>query len=120
MKKRSKWPALLVIFILSLVICGYVYIAYQAVKPADDIICDGVFIETIELSGMTQQQAEAAVEQYVADKVNRTLAVDVNGKRVTASLADLGYACEENDYIQQALRVGKDSNPECKDKSYRV
>ena len=111
MKKRSKWPALLVIFILSLVICGYVYIAYQAVKPADDIICDGVFIETIELSGMTQQQAKAAVEQYVADKVNRTLAVDVNGKRVTASLADFGYACEENDYIQQALRVGKDSNP---------
>lgn len=111
MKKRSKWPALLVILVLSLIICGYVYMAYQAVKPADDIICDGVFVETIELSGMTRQQAEAAVEQYVAAKVNRSLAVDVNGKRVTASLADLGYACKENDYISQALRVGKDSNP---------
>lgn len=111
MKKRRKWPALLVLFILSLMICTYVYMAYQVAKPADDIICDGVYVETIDLSGMTRGQAEAELKKYVDFRVERTLAIDVNGKKVEASLSDLGYTCEENDYISKALLVGKDSNP---------
>lgn len=111
MRKARKWPALLVIFILLFLIVIYVYAAYQMVKPADDIICDGVFVEDIDLSGMTREKAQTAVQSYIDAKVGRSLEVDVNGKKVTVSLADIGYQCEENDYIDQALQVGKDSNP---------
>ena len=111
MRKAKRWPALLVLFILSLIIAAYVYAAYRMVKPADNIICDGVFVESIDLSGMTREQAEAAISEYVSAKEERLLEVDVNGKKVTTSLKDIGYECEENDCIDQALRVGKDSNP---------
>lgn len=111
MRKAKKWPALLVIFILFLFIVIYVYAAYQMVKPADDIICDGVFVENIDLSGMTREQAQSAVQDYIDLQVGRSLEVDVNGKKVTTSLTAIGYQCAENDYIEQALRVGKDSNP---------
>ena len=111
MRKAKRWPALLVLLILSLMIAAYVYAAYRMVKPADNIICDGVFVENIDLSGMTREQAETAIREYVDEKEERLLEVDVNGKKVTTSLRDIGYECEENDYIDQALRVGKDSNP---------
>ena len=111
MRKVKKWPALLVIFILFILIAVYVYVAYQMVKPADDIICDGVFIEKIDLSGMTREEAQEEVQRYIDSRKQRTLEVDVNGKKVETSLADIGYQCEDNDFIEQALRVGKDGNP---------
>lgn len=111
MKKKKRWPALLVLFIMFVLIGAYVYMAYQMVKPEEDKICDGVYIESINLSGMTREQAEKEVERYVREKTNRTLRVDVNGKKVETSLADLEYACEDNDFIEQALHIGKDSNP---------
>lgn len=111
MKKARKWPAIFVILIMLLFILIYVYVAYQMVKPADDIICEGVFIENIDLGGMNRRQAEAAVQKYVDSKENRELEVKVNNKSVSTTLEKLGYAYEENDYIEQALRVGKDNNP---------
>lgn len=109
--KARKGPALLVILILILVIAAYVYAAYQMVKPADHIICDGVFVDSIDLSGMTRDQAQQAVQAYSDSQIKRTLEVDVNGKTVSVSLEDLGYQSETNDFVDQALQVGKNSNP---------
>lgn len=111
MKRARKGPAILVILILVILIFGYVYVAYQMVKPAEDIICEGVFVENIDLSGMNRQQAEKAVSEYIDAKIERVLEVQVNDKTVTTTLQKLGYTCEENDYIEQALRVGKEDNP---------
>lgn len=99
------------IILMLLIITAYIYAAYQMVRPADDIICDGVFIESIDLSGMTREQAEQAVQQYTDSLVGRSLEVNVNGKKVSTTLDQLGYQCEENDYIEQAMQVGKASNP---------
>ena len=99
------------IILMLLLIAAYIYAAYQMVRPADDVICDGVFIETIDLSGMTREQAEQAVQQYTDALVGRSLEVNVNGKTVSTTLDQLGYQCEENDYIDQAMQVGKGGNP---------
>lgn len=111
MNKARKGPAFLVIFIMILLITAYVYAAYQMVKPDDNIICDGVFVESINLSGMTREQAAEAVKKYSENYLKRTLEVDVNGKTVTSTLEELGYRCEDNDYIEQALQIGKGNNP---------
>lgn len=99
------------IILMLLIIAAYIYAAYQMVRPADDIICDGVFIESIDLGGMTREQAEQAVQQYTDSLVGRSLEVNINGKKVSTTLDQLGYQCEENDYIDQAMQVGKASNP---------
>lgn len=111
MRKAKRWPALLVLFILVLMIAAYIYVAYRMVKPQDDIICNGVFVESIDLSGMTREQAEDAIQEYIGLKTERLLEVDVNGKKVTTSLKKIGYECEASDCIDQALRVGKSGNP---------
>lgn len=111
MKKARKGPALLVIVILLILIAGYVCIAYQMVKPAKNVICNGVYVEDMDLSGMSREEAAGAVNDYIDAKLERLLEVDVNGEKVTAPLADIGFACEANDYIEQALKVGKERNP---------
>ena len=111
MKKARKGPAFLVIILMVLLITAYVYAAYQTVKPDDNIICDGIFVESIDLSGMTRDQAVEVVKRYSDNYLKRTLEVDVNGKTVSTTLEELGYQCEANDYIDQALRIGKGSNP---------
>ena len=90
MNKARKGPAFLVILIMILLITAYVYAAYQMVKPDDNIICDGVFVESINLSGMTREQAAEAVKKYSDKYLQRTLEVDVNGKTVTTTLEELG------------------------------
>ncbi len=111
MKKARKGPAFLVIFLMALIIAAYIYAAYQMVRPADHIICDGVFVNSIDLSGMTREQAVQAVRQYSDKHSSRTVEVDVNGKIVRTTLEELGYQSEANDYIDQALQIGKGSNP---------
>ena len=47
MNKARKGPAFLVIFLMLLLIAAYIYAAYQTVKPARGLICNGVFVETV-------------------------------------------------------------------------
>ncbi len=110
MRRTKKGPALFVVILMLIIIAIYVCVAYQMVKPSEDRICDGVFIESIDLGGMSQVQAEVAVTAYVDEYLKRTLQVDIDGKTVSATLEELGYQCVDNDYIKQAMQVGKKGN----------
>ena len=111
MNKARKGPAFLVIFLMLLLIVAYIYAAYQTVKPARGLICNGVFVETVNVGGMSEDEARTAVTQYRDEYLQRTVEVDVNGKTVSATLEQLGYNCEVGDVIAKAMQVGKDGNP---------
>ena len=111
MNKARKGPAFLVIFLMLQLIAAYIYAAYQTVKPARGLICNGVFVETVNVGGMSEDEARTAVAQYRDEYLQRTVEVDVNGKTVSATLEQLGYNCEVGDVIAKAMQVGKDGNP---------
>ena len=111
MNKARKGPAFLVIFLMLLLIAAYIYAAYQTVKPARGLICNGVFVETVNVGGMSEDEARTAVAQYRDEYLQRTVEVDVNGKTVSATLEQLGYNCEVGDVIAKAMQVGKHGNP---------
>ena len=56
-QKQSFLPAFLVIVIMGILIVSYVFAAYARVKPDADRICQGVFADEVELSGMTADEA---------------------------------------------------------------
>ncbi|MEE3467634.1 MAG: VanW family protein [Eubacterium sp.] len=103
-------PAFLVIFIMLMLIISYVLVFYMKNKPDDNRIITGVYVAGIDISGMTAEEAQAAIDGYAATKSNRAIRVDVNGKSVETTLADLDYRVEENDVVSQAMRLGKDGN----------
>ncbi len=109
-QKQSFLPAFLVIGIMGILIASYVFAAYAMVKPDPDRICQGVFADEVELSGMTADEARNVLNEHIARLSRRTLTVDVNGKTVSTTLADLGYASELEPVIEEALKIGKEGS----------
>ena len=110
MRKQRFGPAFLVLAIMFLLIAGYVIGAYEMIKPDEDKICSGVFIDGVDISGMTEAEAENALNQHVQQLMQRTLVVDVNGEEVSTTLDELGYEYDAGDAIAQANRIGKEDS----------
>lgn len=110
LRKQRFGPAFLVLGIMFALIAVYVWFSYRMVKPDEDKICNGVYIDSVDVSGMTREQAETAVNEYISKLGSRTLEVDVNGETVESTLSSVGYSCSANDFIEQALAQGKSGN----------
>ncbi len=78
---------------------------------AEDIICENVYIGPVDVSGMTQEEALAAIEAQTAQEGNLFLTMKVGDSTATASLAQMGYAYEDaQSAVEQALDYGKKGN----------
>ena len=55
-----------------------------------DVIKSGVRIESIDVSDLTEEEANTKVKAYVKEKTNVPVKIDVNGTEVKTNLSDLG------------------------------
>ncbi len=86
--------------------------SFTKVFAADEneVITNGVFIDSVDISGMTKEEAAKAVEDYVNTLKGKTITVDINGDKEQITAADLGFSYKENNYIEEALKIGKSGN----------
>ena len=103
-------PAMIVFIIMAMLIAMYVMVFYMWDQPDPDRIIDGVYVDGIDLSGMTATEAEAAISAYTDTKSDRKLIVDVNGKTIETGLADLEFKAADNDIVEEAMKLGKTGN----------
>lgn len=73
-------------------------------------ITKGVFIDEVDVSGMTAEEAKTAVEEFIEKLQGKQIAIMVNKETVFTTLGDLGYEYEPNNYIQQAMNLGTSGN----------
>ena len=109
-RKQRFLPAFIVIIVMFLLIAAYVVGSYAMVRPSNGRICDGVYVDQVDVSGMTREEAQMALNSQVEKLSSRSLEVDVNGQVVTTTLAELGYTCDVGDAIDQAMEVGREGN----------
>jgi len=78
---------------------------------ATDTIKSGVFAGPIDLSGMTGENAETAVKQYVSNlsKANVNLKVG-NDNSVTVTAGELGLTWNNEEIVNEAMGLGKSGN----------
>lgn len=107
MQKRGIILAVLVIAFMFAVIGAYLFFSYGRIKPEDDRICDGVRVDSVEIGGMTKDEAMQAVNAYTAEKTNQTVEIDVNSQVVTTTVGGLGYTFSAGDFLDKAIAVGK-------------
>ncbi len=109
MKRKTK------IFATAL-ICAVVCVALTLVRMkvyADGksgTIPDGVYVDTVSLGGKTAEEAKELVNEYVKSLANKKFTLSVDGHNVKSTLEEIGFTCEENDYINQASNLGKTGN----------
>lgn len=109
MKKRGM-VAVFVIIMMFAIIAAYVFFSYGRIKPDDDKICDGIKVESIDIGGMTKDEASAAVNSYVTQLKSRRISLTVNGQTTSCRLDEVGYEYSSDDFLEEALNVGKTGN----------
>lgn len=77
---------------------------------SDNTILDGVHIGPVDVSGMTQEEAYAAVDQKVADMMDDQITFHVQGTVFTTSAQSLGYTWLNTDVAEDAVVYGKSGN----------
>lgn len=76
-----------------------------------DTIKSGVYADSVNLSGLTQIQAKAAVESYIEElqSVEITL-IAANNNEVTVKAEDLGISWANPELVSEAVKLGRQGN----------
>lgn len=105
-KMRKLLPFLVVAWVLCTIFC----VVQNANAKEVNTIEDGVVIGTIDVGGMTEEEAATALEEYVAAVSGAEITLFAADREITATAAELGIACEEGNVLQEAMDVCKKGN----------
>ena len=102
--------AFVVIFMMFGLISVYTYVSYASLRPKDGTICEGVTVEHVAVGGMTKDQAMEAVSEETEKRGRQVLEVEVNDSVVTTTLAEVGYTFSAEEFLDEAMKVGRRGN----------
>lgn len=76
-------------------------------KEDSDRIVEGVYIGTIDVGGMTKEEAKAAIDEYVENLQDAVFTLEAASGSIDVSAADMGVSCTEDSVVEEALEVCK-------------
>ena len=83
----------------------------QAYAASDtDTISQGVWIGDVDVSGMTAEEAKAAVNQKIRDSQGEGFRVKVGDQELTATAEDFGLTWKNTGVVEEAVSLGKSGN----------
>lgn len=80
--------------------------AYAQARQGDKIL-DNIYIGEVAVGGMSEEEAEQAVNNYVNEVQNTKFTLTVNDKSITATAKQLGVAWENTGVVEEAAMIGK-------------
>lgn len=107
----KKWKVVLPVTVLAVTLCvlSGIYLKVNA-KTNDDRISEGIYIETVYIGGMTVEEAESALADYIAQLEEKEFTLTAGDKQLCFQLSEMGFAVTNKDIVQQAMSVGKTGN----------
>ncbi len=82
--------------------------AYADEKEAT--IAKGVYIDTVDIGRMTVKEAQAALKKHIESLRGKSFAVLIGDATLVVTMEELDYKYEPNNYIEQAVKLGKAGN----------
>jgi vancomycin resistance protein YoaR len=108
MAKKKNLVAIVLLFVICLFSTAISTQVFAATE--DETITKGVYIDSIHIGGMTMDEAKQAVKDYVDGLKSKKINVQMGKNTESISLNKLGYDMKENDYIDEAVMIGKTGN----------
>ncbi len=103
MKKLSKAGLLLAAVVSAVCVLS----SSQNAKAAEETrIENGIYIGNVNVGGMTEAQAESAVEEYIAGLLGTEFTLQGETGSITMTAADMGVAADTDTAVQKAIAVG--------------
>ena len=106
---RALLTTALIMFIIT---CALTVTAF-AINGADkNKICEGVYVNDINLGGLTPEEAEDRIDRYVDSITSKKVTINVDGRgSLETTLATLGLTADGVDCVEEAMAIGKKGNP---------
>ena len=83
----------------------------KAVNETDTTkVCNGIYVEDIDVSGMNADEVKEAIQSYVAEMKDKKVTVLVGDDKAETTLSDLGYSCDESKVVDEVIHFGKIGN----------
>ena len=95
---------------LLLAICLLAMTSSMTVCAAGETILKGVSIDKLDVSGMTREEALAALESYEKNLGGQSIKLGIGDNVVEAKLSDLGVTFDNEDLVDEAIGVGHAGN----------
>jgi vancomycin resistance protein YoaR len=103
---KKLWKTLFFFVLIGILFTGMT--AYA--KPANDQIAMGVYIDEVNVSGMTKDEAVEAVNAYFAEKAEETITLKIEGETLEVSRDALGVSWKNQEIVDEAMALGKTGN----------
>lgn len=107
--KKAKYLVIAATVFVMVAVCTIIGVTTFA-DTDEHLIGKGIFIGPVEVSQMTEEQATQAVTEYVQQLKEKTVSIEVDQNTVQTTIGDLGYEVIDNDFVEEALKVGKSGN----------
>lgn len=72
-----------------------------------DVICEGIYIGSINVGGMTVKKATKKLQKYVNEAKNEKVTVNIDEEKASTTLEALGYSCDVDFFVEEAYNYGK-------------
>lgn len=95
---------------LLLTICLLAMASSMTVCAAGETILKGVSIDKLDVSGMTREEALAALESYEKNLGGQSIKLGIGDNVIEAKLSDLGVTFDNEDLVDEAIGVGRAGN----------
>lgn len=90
---------------------SYVLLRNYVNKIDTDTIYQNVYIDTIDVSGMSKDKAKAAIDAKVLEYQSQTVTLDVEGETADVSLGELGLSIQDEEkLVDKAVAYAKDGS----------
>ena len=91
---------------LLLAICLLAMASSMTVCAAGETILKGVSVDKLDVSGMTREEALAALESYEKNLGGQSIKLGIGDNVIEAKLSDLGVTFDNEDLVDEAIGVG--------------
>ena len=95
---------------LLLAICLLAMTSSMTVCAAGETILKGVSIDKLDVSGMTREEALAALESYEKNLGGQSIKLGIGDNVIEAKLSDLGVTFDNEDLVDEAIGDGHAGN----------
>lgn len=83
---------------------------FAASKDTEDVAKEGIHIDCVDVSNMTQSEMKKAIKEVVDSRINVKLTLQINKDKTETTLKDLGYRWTNKTVLDEAMNAGKQGN----------
>jgi vancomycin resistance protein YoaR len=92
---------------VGIVVCALVVVALAVRFRTSATICRGVSIATVDVGGLSKDQASSAVQNWAREQASKNITLVALDRRWSGALSDMGVRIDWQPSIEQAYSLGR-------------